>query len=258
MTRFICAAAAAFFICAMDGAAFFFPQNYGDISIELSRSIKGASGFKSHGYAAARIKAVNSSPDKPHRVEIRFPREGTDSFWGPGRLKNFSKTIEVAPNSTAESYFYQPWILLDGSGDEAVVYIDGEKQEQTVRAFAMGSHGAGGSFGGPFGGGSWVYSSEEPCVSFGAIHKSNFPVSSKINAWTRRSFDSTWLAYSGYDGLILSLHEAKTLSAEERAALWEYVKAGGSLAVIGQGKLPDDWSQLGQPLDESRTGQRRG
>ena len=251
MARFICAAAAAFFICAVDGAALF-PQNYGYISIELESSIKGSSGFKSHGYAAVRIKAVNSSPDKARRVEIRFPREGTDSFWGPGRLKNFSKTIEVAPNSTAEAYFYQPWILLDGKGDVAVVYIDGEKQEQTVHAFGLDSHGVRN----PYGAGAWVNLQEEPCVSFGPIGKGILRVSSKINPWTRRSFDSTWLAYSGYDGMILSLSEAETVGADERAALWEYVKAGGSLAVMGMGeaKLPDDWSRLDSRLTNRELG----
>ena len=247
MTRFICAAASAFFICAMNGAAFFY-HDFGDISIKSESTITVARGFQSHGYAAVRIEAVNRSPDKARRVEISFPREDTDSFWGPGRLKNVSKTIDAAPNSTAESYFYQPWILLDGKGDEAVVYIDGEKQEQTVYAFGLDSHGAGGSFRGSFGGGSWVNLREQPCVSFGAIGKSSLPVSSKVNPWTRHLFDSSWLAYSGYDGMILSLSEAETLSVEERAALLEYVKAGGSLAVMGEGKLPDDWSQLDSRL----------
>ncbi len=245
--RVLCAAA--LFGYTLSGSASYpFGQNYGDISIEVRRSLIGASGSKIHGYAALRIKASNRSPDKAHRVEIRFPSEGANSFWGPGRLKSLSKTIEVAPDSTAEAYFYKPWIRLDGRGEEAIVYIDGKKQAQNVHAFGTGLHGASGSFGGPFGGGSWVYSSAEPTVSFGAIRKSSFPVPSKINTRTRHSFDSTWLAYSGYDGIILSLSEANTLSADERAALWEYVKVGGSLAVMGLGQLSDDWARLDSRL----------
>ncbi len=246
LARVLCAAA--LFGGALNGSAFY--QDYGDISIELMSSISGASGFKTHGYAALRIKATNRSPDKAHRVEIRFPNEGGRSFWGPGQLKSFSKTIDVAPDSTAEAYFYQPSILLDGDAHEAVVYIDGEKQAQNIHAFGISSHGAVGTFSSSSGG-SWVNPREEPTVSFGAIRESSIPGSSKVNSWDRRSFDSfdsTWLAYSGYDGIVLALSEAKTLSAEERAALWEYVKAGGSLAVMGIGQLPDDWARLDSRL----------
>ena len=94
---------------ALNGSAFY--QDYGDISVELSSSISGAGGFTSRGYAAVRIKAANSSPDKAHRVEIRFPLEGGFSISGPGRLKSFSKTIQIAPDSTAEVYIYQPRIF---------------------------------------------------------------------------------------------------------------------------------------------------
>ena len=244
LARVLCAAA--LLGCALNGSAFYY-QDYGDISIELMSSISRSSGLKSHGYAPVHIKAINKSPDKAHRVEIRFPTEGSfggTSFWGPGRLKNLSKTMEVAPDSTAEVYFYQPWILLDGDGHKAVVYIDGEKQEQTIHAFGMSSHGVGRSPGS----GAWVDNREEPAVSFGAIRKNLLPVPFKINPRTRRSFDSTWLAYSGYDGIVLSLSEANALSADERAALWEYVKTGGSLAVMGIGRLSDDWARLDSRL----------
>ncbi len=241
LARVLCAAA--LLGCALNGSAFY--QDYGDISIELNSSISGAGGFTSRGYAAVRITAANSSPDKAHRVEIRFPLEGGFSISGPGRLKSFSKTIQIAPDSTAEVYIYQPRIFPDfESADEGVVYIDGEKQAQNVRAMFSG----GGGWLASSGGGSWTDYHMDPSVSFGAIDVSSFPVTTKISAWTRRSFDSTWLAYSGYDGMVLSLSEANTLGADERAALWEYVKTGGSLAVMGIGRLSDDWARMDSRL----------
>jgi hypothetical protein len=51
------------------------------------------------------------------------------------------------------------------------------------------------------------------------------------------SWSSTWLAYTRYDGIIITAEELKTLSVGIQTALWQYVETGGALLVLGQTEL---------------------
>ena len=59
----------------------------------------------------------------------------------------------------------------------------------------------------------------------------------------------TPLIYGSLDGILLPLEDVEALSVGERETLWEYVKSGGSLAVAGGGKLPDEWKRLDARLE---------
>ena len=48
------------------------------------------------------------------------------------------------------------------------------------------------------------------------------------------SWSDNWLAYSRYDGIVVTADELQFVSAEVRAALWQYVETGGALLVLGK------------------------
>ncbi|HTU21893.1 MAG TPA: hypothetical protein VMG10_27895 [Gemmataceae bacterium] len=51
------------------------------------------------------------------------------------------------------------------------------------------------------------------------------------------SWSNNWLAYSRYDGIIITADELRSLPAEVRAALWQYVETGGAMLVLGKADL---------------------
>jgi len=51
------------------------------------------------------------------------------------------------------------------------------------------------------------------------------------------------LGNSSYDGVVLTGPQLKDLAPEVKNALWQYVECGGSLLLIGEGKLPESWQR---------------
>ena len=58
------------------------------------------------------------------------------------------------------------------------------------------------------------------------------------------SWSTNWLAYSRYDGIVLTGDDLKEMRPAVRAALWQYVETGGSLTVLGTAELPKSWRRL--------------
>lgn len=54
---------------------------------------------------------------------------------------------------------------------------------------------------------------------------------------TAENWSDNWLAYSRYDGIIVTAGELNSLPAGVRVALWRYVETGGSLLVLGRTDL---------------------
>jgi hypothetical protein len=54
---------------------------------------------------------------------------------------------------------------------------------------------------------------------------------------TATIWSDNWLAYSRYDGIIITAEELKALPEGARTALWQYVETGGALLVLGRTEL---------------------
>src|SRR5262249_26021252 len=59
---------------------------------------------------------------------------------------------------------------------------------------------------------------------------------------------SNWLSYSRYDGVVVLATDLEKMSAPAQTALWQYTECGGSLLVLGKGRVPGSWRTL--PRDE--------
>ena len=250
MRRAVCAAAVICFMGALSAAAAS-RTTIGHLTIEVG----GRESYGSHGYAPHRIRIHNRSPVKTHRIKISLeqPRR---SGSGDGRLKSVSKTIQVAPNSTAVTYMHQPHLRFIGDLHGAAVWVDGKKW------------GGSGGFSGYDHGWKYRVAKHAPAHTIeatGATVAIDGDAMSGISYGEPDLFPRDLIAlepilfnYSGLDGIHMTLFEAEELSAGKRDAIWEYIKSGGSLAVIGEGKLPDEWKRLDKRLGEPRPQKRRG
>ncbi len=61
-----------------------------------------------------------------------------------------------------------------------------------------------------------------------------------VAAWS-----ASWLAYSCYDGVVLTANELGRAPAGVQAALWQFAETGGTLLVLGEAKVPEGWRLRG-------------
>ena len=246
MRRLICAAALIFIACALNASALS-SGSYGDIDITIDNPVGDEI---SHGYASYGVQVQNRSPNKTRRVKIRIEPEGKPmAYHEEGRLKSLSKTIEVAPNAAVHTHIRQPFLTLNSWHLKASVWIDGQKQTEPLplpgfarRVFYLYNPKT------P----DFRISDSDPVVAMDSVQKMRLPSNAgagSVGTMRRRDLETNGLIYGSLDGILLTLEEAEALSGAEREALWEYVKNGGSLAVMGDGKLPDEWQSLDARLE---------
>jgi hypothetical protein len=68
-----------------------------------------------------------------------------------------------------------------------------------------------------------------------------------VTAWS-----TSWLAYSCYDGVVVSGDELGRAPAAVQTALWQFAETGGALLVLGEAKLPDGWRPRGGPTADHK------
>jgi hypothetical protein len=59
------------------------------------------------------------------------------------------------------------------------------------------------------------------------------------------NWSTAWLAYSCYDGVILTGEELGRAPGAVRTALWQFAETGGTLLVLGEAKVPEGWRLRG-------------
>ena len=202
------------------------PPSAGDI---LVTAIPRPVADTTHGYVEYRFAVRNTSSEHTHRVTVTLPGE---SDYSGGLLRRVSRTALVGPNTSMVLSLVQLPLYLDGVN--ASVHVDGDKGEG-VR-LSIPSHGLG-------------YHHDDPdeikrviLVSRGAPTLSHRFTSQQFTLMTARnevrSWSPNWLAYSCYDGIVVSGREVDTMPPAVRLALARYVECGGSLLVMGEPKRP--------------------
>jgi hypothetical protein len=61
--------------------------------------------------------------------------------------------------------------------------------------------------------------------------------------WRPETWSSNWLAYSRYDGIVVTGDDLRAMPPAVRTALWQYAETGGSLLVLGAAQLPESWQR---------------
>ncbi len=257
------AALLALLVCAFLPAAAEAKTTYGEIVLEVEAAPQGTT---AHGYSEYRFQIVNRSADRGHQVTLSLPHQ---SFGGryDTSIRSVSQSVEVGAGQTVTvSLLCPPRPEVNGRG--VAVTIDGQLKEEPVPLNVGAGYGSsgpstlvlvsrrvlpGGDPFGPFGGGPGrgggfglphVYF---PTRSFGVMRADQV-----VTAW-----GANWLSYSRYDGIVVTAEDLDDLiragaaGQAVRTALWQYAETGGSLLIVGPGKvaLPPGWSRYGEKRD---------
>jgi hypothetical protein len=209
-------------------------QVYGDIRI---KAIEPARADTAHGYLAYQFMVTNRSASKSHTVELTFPDR---SYRSSGVLR-VRRLAEVAPGATVLMTLYQPPLRVDGDG--VTVTVDGKKQDRPLDV-SIQEHGKY-----PHSD-RYYYSHREENVtdillSPGLKRAYTFPSGASVQMveWDlgMEVWPSHWLAYSCYDGVMISASDLNAMRPAARDALLQYAEAGGNLLVAGEWDPPRTW-----------------
>lgn len=188
-----------------------------------------------HGYLEYHFVITNRSKRQPHDVTIHLPAE--QEGWRGG-LAGLSRSATAGPDSTVSLKLYQPGMTL--SGDGATVLVDGERQ---LRGFAVEAKGHGLDPTEYYysysrrdeGGGQVVLIGPGDALRRAAGVHSELAVT---------EWSSNWLAYSRYDGVVLTAAQIQAMPPAVRQAVLRYVECGGSLLVVGEWQPPASWPRM--------------
>ncbi len=194
------------------------------------RKLPGLPQGSSHGYAEIAFQVTNRS-ERPHRVTLVMPNEAAG--WS-GSLRNLSNERILEPGASARLALYQPSLPIGGFGLR--ILVDRRPLPDSIHLTVAhpGDENVYSSTG-------IVHEAQRILVSQ-SIDIDAFPkdeavelqrAETGVDAWSE-----AWLAYSGFDGIVVSRADVDVAAAGVRSALVRYVETGGALAVTGTSELP--------------------
>jgi hypothetical protein len=207
--------------------------NAGDILV-TSQPIQPGSSW--HGYVEHRFEVTNLSSDQAHHVALEIPgqRQLSGSSGYP-YLRAVRRSLSLAPRATVTVSLLQPGLRVAGSDLKVTV----DQQQQYIVPMSMVGY-------------EWIgYRShgEESTVrapaSLATEELRELVSGAQLQPGELSS--TSWLAYSRYDGIILTSDELATLPAEARAALQEFANGGGILLVLARPDQPLAWPVATMP-----------
>jgi hypothetical protein len=183
-------------------------------------------GRTNHGYAECRFTIHNRSSEQAHEVRLTMP----DILFG--RDIRVSRAAVVEPNGTVTLSLFQPPMTLTGHGVR--VLVDGEEAE-SPRAMLPG-HIPGYGYPGADERFNVLVSrsAREPVSDLEAATEVGATVAPPV----KEGWSPNWLAYTRYDGIIVTVADLAGMSPPVRTALERYVEVGGTLLVLGTGTPP--------------------
>jgi hypothetical protein len=226
-----------------------------------------------HGYLLCRFAVENRSQTETHRVRLAMPRIRNQGYGC--YLQAVKRTEEVAPKATVIFSLGLPDLTIPNfSGMNVEVEIDGQVQKEGVSTGQI-NQARGGRFNNMYGGGgrnnilhilappdlvgnlsSNVFktslgrppSKRRSSSTMGSMYKGMHYTYQQIHQFQGLPFQGkawspSWLGYSSFDGVALTGKHLKEADADVKNALWQYVECGGSLLLIGEGKLPESWER---------------
>lgn len=254
--------------------------NFGDIDITpppFSRHHES----RTHGYFEYVFLVTNRSADRPHQVSLRLPNERyiirgdylrevrRTVRVGPGETVRLTllqpdyppvggkdvavfvddrrqeRELPLTPNETRR---YNPSAFSSSAGYGLLVLanpmIGFPKVSSSPTGGTMGSMGGAPA---PPRAAGVPRSAPPPSPPRGApvapvTSPPSLPPNTQIiPAEPVESWSTDWLAYSRYDGFVITGEDLKAMPSAVRTALWQYAETGGSLTVLGSAELPESW-----------------
>ena len=183
------------------------------------------------GYCFYSVVASNrSSSEKEVRLTMRTSYSG--------ELEQVSRTFKLAANeSRIESLFFP---IMDFSADGMKVEIDGVQVSEKVFPYVSIYRD--------------YYRKKQTLVDnrvsrsefeavFGKGHGS-YDLEMNMFEGSLSQLDTRWLAYARFNSMIFYADSMAQMSNEVRSAIYDYIRAGGTLLVLGDFTPPEDFSRL--------------
>jgi hypothetical protein len=238
-----------------------------------ANNVRGGGNEEGHGYAAYRFNILNQSATQSHRVTLTIPQGGMPMPRMGHFLRAIKRTVEVAPKSSVSLTLFQPDLPFSFNAGTAEVAIDGRVRREGIgvslardRAMHYYGKGPGASetlrkilttedalaladnafksvVGRPavFGGHSrfGTQSAEYRGIRYVYSQGNRFYTAGHaLPSWQK-----DWLAYSGYEGIVLAADKFQAAPPEVQAAIRQYVETGGALVLLGDVTLPKSWGE---------------
>lgn len=184
-----------------------------------------------HGYHEHVFQITNRSTSRAHQVSLELPHPPTSY----GGLRQIRRTFVVPADTSIRATIYQPPLSVSGGGLR--VRIDGRPHPTLVTLST--SHPQQ----------TEVYSS----AASGNVKAWSLLTSQRVDTTSMPTEDGlqllraeipastwseSWLAYSGYDGVLVTAQDLALMPVAVREALWRYVEAGGMLVAMGASEAP--------------------
>lgn len=213
-------------------------ETYGDVSV-TEQAVPQPS-VRRHGYVEYRYVLFNDSSDKQHQVRVVVPG---NSWANSGQV---SRTVTLLPKAQGRMSMWLPTVEANGQG--ARIYIDGRMQEQLVGSSQISSSYANmsGSFDDVvlFSQGVDSRFRDELSAIKAKSSGGGYSASKEFGQRTTMpvsQWSEAWLGYSGFDGLVMTQNEWRSLSGSVGDAIYSWVEAGGCVLVVGEIELPQRW-----------------
>ena len=200
--------------------------NVGDIKV------RGQAVFDhdfSHGYAECRFTVENRSPSQTHEVRIDLTsRQGT----------RITKTVTAPPNARLVFSLFAPhsrsYLQMEAT-------VDNRQTKQSDNLFSRSGYGS---------------RTKVSILASKSINQDDLQKRIEAlrgwkkatqfnNAYTLcrtdlppQEWSENWLAYSGFDGVVLKHPDIESMPPGVLAALQQYVETGGTLSILGGGACP--------------------
>ncbi|AQT68462.1 hypothetical protein STSP2_01626 [Anaerohalosphaera lusitana] len=220
-------------------------RTFGDIRVVAQDNPQNTG--TTHGYLQYEFLVTNSSSSQTHEVTLELP--GNSYRFGGDALESITRTRKIAAGDSVIMQLLQP--PVPGSGDGLAVYINGARQKEMVSFSFRSDHGQ--NFYMHSGSGIVLRVSRD--VNQGELDSliekvwgsSSHGYRSTPTVKTNKTFKPVsewprnWLAYSAYDSIVVEADELDRAGSAVKQAVADYVRAGGSLTVLGQSKPDPAW-----------------
>lgn len=233
-------------------SAFASAATYGDVEVTVKNEPRGTA---FHGYAEVEFLVVNRS-QASHDVRLTYPRSHPRS--GSDYLRAVTRTLTVEPGKNVRVVMAYPE-RLHGYSIACAVAIDGRDQEEAIPIGSASSRGY--SYGSSRGSAGpqllglysksvdtrfpdWVNDAQMRLRSEGKqLSVEVVRADQPVDQWS-----TNWLGYTRYDGVVVTADDLRTMPAEVRNAIGQYVECGGSLLILGpNAPLPGPWKLQPHP-----------
>jgi hypothetical protein len=186
------------------------------------RAEQTGGGTVTHGYSEFRF-TVSNRGTKRRTVEIAAPASSFD--FAAGSLSRISRTVVLAPGTSATLSLLQPALMVSGHGAEVI--IDGTKQtDEIVFAPTYASGPALRILG------SRAVSDSELRTTL-ELHLRPEELAIQTAATETNEWSRNWLSYSTYDAVVMTSREHERAEADVRQAIDRFTRTGGVLVILG-------------------------